>query len=311
MKENLSLRFLYRTVPGRVILKILTLPPISRAVGRLLDSRISVCLIPYFIRKYHISTRRVVVPEGGFRSFNQFFCRREVRKRNAREESLRKGKRVSPVQEGSGRSGNGSGGYALGGNGPDGRCLQGSLPRWDGDGLLSPCDGYLSRIPIRKNEIFDIKHTKFTLEELLQNPRLAREFQDGCACIFRLTPADYHRYCFAVDGKVLFQKKIPGRLHCVRPIATGTVPVYAQNAREYQVIETQLFGRVVQMEVGALMIGRITNLPLGESGEVKAGEEKGYFEFGGSTIVVLLKKGILEGSNESEIPVRRGDIILG
>lgn len=267
MKESLSLRFLYRTVPGRVILKILTLPPISRAAGRLLDSRISVCLIPYFIRKYHISTRRVVVPEGGFRSFNQFFCRREVRRRS-------------------------------------------HDPKKCAPGILSPCDGYLSRIPIRKNEIFDIKHTKFTLEELLQNPRLAREFQDGCACIFRLTPADYHRYCYASDGKVLFQKRIPGRLHCVRPIATTAVPVYAQNAREYQVIETRRFGRIVQMEVGALMIGRITNLPPGESGEVKAGQEKGYFEFGGSTIVVLLKKGILDGSDESEIPVRQGDTIL-
>lgn len=310
MKESLSLRFLYRTIPGRVLLKILTLPPISRAAGRLLDSRFSVCLIPYFIRKYHISTRRVVVPEGGFRSFNQFFCRREIRGNSVREESVRKGKRAGLVQEGSGQSKNGSEGYAQGGNKLDGRHLQGSLPRWEGDGLRSPCDGYLSRIPIRKNEIFDIKHTKFTLEDLLQSPRLAREFQDGCACIFRLTPADYHRYCYAAEGKVIFQKKIPGRLHCVRPIATTAVPVYAQNAREYQVIETRRFGRVVQMEVGALMIGRITNLPPGESGEVKAGQEKGYFEFGGSTIVVLLKKGVLDGSDESEIPVRRGDTIL-
>lgn len=271
-REGLVLRFLYRTVPGRVLLKVLTLPAVSRAAGRILDSRVSVCLIPYFIRKNHICTRRVIVPAGGFRSFNQFFCREEARGRSQKQ----------------------------------------------GETLLSPCDGYLTRIPIRKGVIFDIKHTKFTLGELLRDPKLTQEFQEGCACVFRLTPAEYHRYGYAASGKVLQRRQIPGRLHCVRPIATETVPVFAQNAREYEVIQTAGFGKIVQMEVGALLIGRITNRPAGPGGMVRAGEEKGYFEFGGSTIVVLLKEGILDCPEEAEaekteageIYVRRGQRIL-
>ncbi len=271
-RESNVLRFLYRTVPGRVLLKVLTFPAVSRAAGRILDSRVSVCLIPYFIRKNHISTGCVIVPAGGFRSFNQFFCREEARGRSKEQ----------------------------------------------GETLLSPCDGYLTRIPIRKGVIFDIKHTKFTLEELLKDKKLAQEFQEGCACVFRLTPAEYHRYGYAASGKVLQRRRIPGRLHCVRPIATETVPVFAQNAREYEVIRTGRFGKIVQMEVGALLIGRITNRPTGPGGMVRAGEEKGYFEFGGSTIVVLLKKGILDCPEEAEaekteageIYVRRGQRIL-
>ncbi len=271
-RESLALRFLYRTIPGRVLLKVLTLPAVSRAAGRILDSRVSVCLIPYFIRKNHICTRRVIVPAGGFRSFNQFFCREEARGRSQKQ----------------------------------------------GETLLSPCDGYLTRIPIRKGVIFDIKHTKFTLGELLKDPKLTQEFQEGCACVFRLTPAEYHRYGYAASGKVLQRRQIPGRLHCVRPIATETVPVFAQNAREYEVIRTAGFGKIVQMEVGALLIGRITNRPAGPGGMVRAGEEKGYFEFGGSTIVVLLKEGILDCPEEAEaekteageIYVRRGQRIL-
>ena len=37
------------------------------------------------------------------------------------------------------------------------------------------------------------------------------------------------------------------------------------------------------------MVGKITNLHP-EACQVKKGEEKGYFEFGGSTVVLILKK---------------------
>lgn len=42
------------------------------------------------------------------------------------------------------------------------------------------------------------------------------------------------------------------------------------------------------MEVGALMVGRITNYH--EECQVKKGEEKGRFEFGGSTVILLFQK---------------------
>lgn len=43
------------------------------------------------------------------------------------------------------------------------------------------------------------------------------------------------------------------------------------------------------MEVGAMMVGRITNHEA-VPGYVTRGEEKGYFEFGGSTIILLTQK---------------------
>lgn len=42
------------------------------------------------------------------------------------------------------------------------------------------------------------------------------------------------------------------------------------------------------MEVGALLVGRIVNYH--EKKEVKRGEEKGRFEFGGSTVILCLEK---------------------
>lgn len=48
-------------------------------------------------------------------------------------------------------------------------------------------------------------------------------------------------------------------------------------------------GTVLQMEVGALMVGKIENDQ--EEAFVHRGEEKGRFAFGGSTIVVLYQRG--------------------
>ena len=90
------------------------------------------------------------------------------------------------------------------------------------------------------------------------------------------------------------------------------------NSREYQVLRTDRFGTVIQMEVGALLVGKIKNhsLPL-KTRDVRAGEEKGYFEFGGSTIILLLKKDAVcmneklyeRRDSNGEIPVRMGEFV--
>ena len=81
---------------------------------------------------------------------------------------------------------------------------------------------------------------------------------------------------------------IKGGLQTVQPIALENRRVFAQNCREYTILHTENFGDVMQIEVGALMVGRIVNKHKG--GSHSRGEEKGRFEFGGSTIVVLLEK---------------------
>lgn len=186
-----------------------------------------------------------------------------------------------------------------------------------GGQLISPCDGFLTPLKIGEKTAFEIKHTQYFLKDLLKDSALAEAFAGGTALIFRLTPANYHRYCYAADGELLSSKKIPGVLHCVRPIALGTVPVYIQNSREYQVIRTDRFGTMVQMEIGALLVGKIENYSRQSEKSVHAGEEKGYFAFGGSTIVLLfqrdairLSRNLFRGNTRrEELPVRIGECI--
>ena len=118
---------------------------------------------------------------------------------------------------------------------------------------------------------------------------LAKKFEGGYCFVFRLCVEDYHRYFYFDDGMKSENTFIRGRLHTVQPAALGSRRVFTENCREYTVIETAHFGLAVQCEVGAMMVGRIVNYK--GAGEVKRGEEKGKFEFGGSTIIVLTQKG--------------------
>ena len=157
--------------------------------------------------------------------------------------------------------------------------------------LVSPCDSKVSAYEITNSNCFVIKNSVYDVESLLRDTKLAQRFMGGYAVVFRLSVDDYHRYIYPCNGIKSHNRKISGVLHTVNPVVNKYLPVYKENSREYCMLRTDNFGDVIQMEVGALMVGKITNLhPYGRR-TVYRGEEKGYFEFGGSTIVLLLEKG--------------------
>lgn len=149
-------------------------------------------------------------------------------------------------------------------------------------------DSKLLALPIDENSVFSVKGVPYTVAELLENEALAREFCGGMCLIFRLAPTDYHRYAYPDAGAQEAAVKIPGVLHTVHPIAAGS-KVYRRNTRQYNVLHTAHFGKILQMEVGALLVGRIVNHCDGAAKFDKL-QEKGYFEYGGSTVIVLCQK---------------------
>ena len=179
--------------------------------------------------------------------------------------------------------------------------------------LIAPCDGLLTAVPIRGDTVLPVKQSRFSLERLLGDRELAASFAGGLCLVFRLCVEHYHRYCYFESGRKSENVFLPGLLHTVRPVALADVPVFAENCRDYTVLETERFGRAVQMEVGALLVGRIVNdHPWPRA--VERGEEKGHFAFGGSTVLVLLQKDAAEllpgirsaSARGEETPVRMG-----
>ena len=156
----------------------------------------------------------------------------------------------------------------------------------------SPCDGLVTVVPIKEDSRFKIKHTSYSCEELFKCKKLAKEYEGGMAIILRLTVSDYHRYCYSVSGKKSINRRIEGIYHTVNSIANDYVPIYKTNTREYTRIVSPIYGSVIQMEVGALCVGRIVNYE--EKANVTSGTEKGKFEFGGSTVVVFVQNDKVE-----------------
>ena len=287
-KESGLTRFLYDTAPGRLVLKAITRPWLSKAAGAFLSSGLSKAFIPGFVKRNGIDLSEC--ERTDFSCFNDCFTR---------------------------------------------KLMDGMRPI-DGEpsALISPCDGLLSAYPIEDGLVVPVKQSRYSVADLLgastdlteeerrRREELAESFSGGLCLVFRLQVHDYHRYAFFCSGMAHEPYKICGRLHTVRPIALRSVPVFTENSREVTIIGSDSFGTAAQIEVGALMVGKIDNYPQPYSGQkktapVKKGAEKGRFLFGGSTVILLLEKDRAEGLSEAlkatsegrETPVKLGQRI--
>ncbi len=115
-------------------------------------------------------------------------------------------------------------------------------------------------------------------------------FQGGPLLLARLCPVDYHRFHFPDCGEILDSYRVGGVLHSVNPLALKKKPsVFVINERQVSILETERFGKLAYVEVGAICVGKIHQSFEGKT--FLRGQEKGYFLFGGSTVIVQGEKG--------------------
>lgn len=155
--------------------------------------------------------------------------------------------------------------------------------------LLSPADGRLLVHPaVDTQGALSVKGNRVTLAHLLGDAALARRFAGGAVAVVRLAPADYHRFHFPADGVASPWRPLGCRLHSVHPIALESGAPSLRNKRALTTVMSPLWGPMVLIEVGAITVGTIVQTY--RPGRVARGREKGYFRFGGSTMVVLLER---------------------
>ena len=234
-ETNVGLKFLYNTIIGRSILKLLTKKIISNTYAKYMLSNLSKNKIKSFIKKNNIDMSEYI--EEDYKSFNDFFIRQ-----------------IKPEK------------------------------RIISDDLISICDSKLSVYKINKDSSFKIKNSIYTVEELIGEKKDYKY-----ALVFRLCVDDYHHYVFPDNGRVISNKRIEGKLHTVQPIAFKKYKVFHENTREITYLDCENLGEIAYIEVGALLVGKIVNE---EKKEFTKGEEKGHFEFGGSTVIMLINKDI-------------------
>lgn len=155
--------------------------------------------------------------------------------------------------------------------------------------FISIADSKLLCYRITENGKIPIKNSIYTAKEII-GEEFTEDFYGGYCLVFRLTVDDYHRYCFFDSGKLIRERYIKGKLHTVSPISSKRYKVFSENCRNVSYIATENFGECYQIEIGALLVGKIMNHHIVNFSK---GEEKGYFEMGGSTCVVMIKKDVI------------------
>lgn len=243
-----SIKFLYNTRTGRIILKSFAIrKPFSNLYSTYEKSPLSRGKVKKFVRKYNISTDDCLPQK--YRNFNEFFTRKRV-------------------------------------------CY---IDRTAATELPAIADSKLTAYRLSDTCRFSIKNSNYSVAELLEDAEVAKHYKDGLCLVFRLTPDDYHRYVYPDNGTQETTRKIKGILHTVNPIsADSSVNVYVRNTRQWTLLHTEHFGEMIQIEVGAMLVGKIRNHYLHGGAFFSKLDEKGYFEYGGSTVALLIPAGVVK-----------------
>jgi phosphatidylserine decarboxylase len=167
---------------------------------------------------------------------------------------------------------------------------------------------------VSDEQVFPVKGQHLSARALLGGVGRVEDFAGGPLLLARLCPVDYHRFHFPDDGRQIEFGRVAGRYHSVNPVALRRHPeIFETNERQVSILETRHFGKLAYIELGAMMVGRIVQTHSGAS--FTRGQEKGYFLFGGSTVIVLGQPGawspdsdILKHTAEQrEVLVRLGE----
>lgn len=264
------MKFLYDTILGRLLLKIMLSSGFLKLCATFVKSKYSRCLIKGFIKRNNIDVTQF--EDRKYESYADFFIREK------------KDKSISNVA----------------------------------NTLISPCDGLLSVFDIDNNSKFTVKGIEYKLDELIPADE-ARNYIGGMCLIFRLEAKDYHHFCYIDDCIENGATLIPGTLHSVQPIVLDKIPVFRQNKRYYHRLDTVNFGPVMQIEVGAVLVGGVC-YEVEKGAKVVRGQKAGRFELCGSTIMMLFTQdaskrvNIYESiqeviNNQTECPVKYGQDI--
>jgi phosphatidylserine decarboxylase len=161
---------------------------------------------------------------------------------------------------------------------------------------------------VHDDEKVPVKGIYLKPKALIANAKWEETFHDGPLLLARLCPVDYHRYHYPDDGTILDDYRVSGLLHSVNPLALNMKPnILITNERHVTIVETKNFGKLAYIEVGAVCVGKIVQTnPLTKGSSFKRGDEKGYFLFGGSTVIVVGEKGKWKPSEDILTQTKKG-----
>jgi phosphatidylserine decarboxylase len=150
---------------------------------------------------------------------------------------------------------------------------------------------YLGWERVDATQEFPVKGRSLDAARLLGSVTRARGFMGGPVILARLSPMDYHHVHYFDQGQTLDHNRLGGRLWTVNWRALLNMPdILIENERQISILETENFGRIAFVEIGALSVGRIVQMHFPDK-PFKRADKKSVFRFGGSAIAVFGQQG--------------------
>lgn len=160
---------------------------------------------------------------------------------------------------------------------------------------IAPVDGKILAYDVVEPDMtFRIKRSTFNLHGFLQDEALVNKFGGGSMVVSRLCLTDYHHFHFPDSGVPGEALSVRGKYYASGPYGLrALVPFYTENYRMLTLLDSDHFGQIAIVEIGAFTVGSIQQRY--QSGRhIAKGARKGFFELGGSTVVLLFEKGRIE-----------------
>jgi len=249
-----ALQFVYNNPLGKIITPLIVYSPLSKIYGCLQDSFISRVKPPKFIKDFNINIDEYEagsLKTSKIEESYQSFNEFFIRKFKLQQRAFVEADQLPAIAEAR----------------------------------------YVAYDEIDSSVSYPVKGKNLSIEALINNPDWSHYFTGGPLLIARLCPVDYHRYHYPDTGKNLISYSVRGKFYSVNPVALKfNGEIFIQNERRVSILETEQFGKLAYIEVGATMVGKIVqshdeHLPF------KRGDEKGYFLFGASTVILIGEKG--------------------
>lgn len=254
-----AIKFIYDNAFGRLLAPVIASKVVSQLYGSYQDLALSGAKVPTFVDKFSIDlsiykagSLTNAKKEHSYKTFNEFFIRQ-----------FKDNQRTFIDNE---------------------------------QAMPAFCEArYFGHNAINQDVSIPVKGKLLNAKDLLGNSdaglKWSKCFEGGPLLIARLCPVDYHRYHYPLSGTTLDSFQIKGQYHSVNPLALKSKPeIFIINERRASILETEKFGKLAYIEVGAAMVGKIIQHH-DESTPHNKGDEKGHFLFGGSTVILLGEKG--------------------
>ena len=242
--------------------------------GNFMDSEESALYVDEWVDYLGDDINDFIIPDGGFKTFNQFFTRQLKPQSNSR-----------PV----------------------------SAPN-DDSIVVAPADSVINFIisDLTLTQKLNVKSRQLNVTELLNGSKFSPYFEGGTAVSCVLLPQNYHHYHAPVTGSIVEGVEVPGIYFGMTDGDTflndlnfgqgnAEFSLFEDFHRAYYIIETEDYGHVGVVPVGLNTISSINPTlvcktmvrPGGKPVAVEKGQELGHFAYGGSLNILLFEANVL------------------